>query len=106
MFTTMLKVNVASGKQKEALEILQSVGKALTLKHDFVSSTAYKLYGEDNTILYIEQWKTKEALYRHIQSDLYRRILTVMELAKEPPDISFSEFEEGLELIQALREAK
>ena len=78
----------------------------MALKHGSVCSRVYKSYGDDDSILYIEQWKTKEALYRHIQSDLYRRILTVMELAKEAPDISFSEFEEGLELIQALREAK
>ena len=66
----------------------------------------YKQYGDEETILYTESWKKKDALYHHIGSDLYRRILNVMELASETPDIRFYQFEktEGIELVFNLRE--
>lgn len=78
----------------------------MRIKHDCAGGRVYESYGEENCILYLEEWKTKEALYRHIQSDLYRRILSVMELAEETPCVEFHEFNEmqGMELIISLRQ--
>lgn len=106
MITSILMLKVPQEKQGEALDILQSVSNLASLKRDSVSSRVYESRAEEGTILYIEEWKNQEALHQHIQSDLYRRVLTVMDLASEPPNIRFCNFEQGLELIQSLRQEK
>jgi quinol monooxygenase YgiN len=57
------------------------------------------------TILYLERWDSKAALDRHIRSNIYIRILHAMDLADEPPEISFYEVfgETGLEVVHELR---
>ena len=62
--------------------------------------------GNVNAIVYLEMWGSRQALHRHIRSGLYIRILHAIDLASQPPEISFYEIfgQEGLELVQALRE--
>jgi quinol monooxygenase YgiN len=66
------------------------------------------IHEEDNnqrSIIYMEQWESKEALQQHIQSNIYLMILNAMELAAEVPEIHFYNVLEtmGLEFIAALR---
>jgi len=106
MIEAMLRVKALPGKRKEALEILRSLQKPLKLKHDCMECEIYESYGEVDWILYLEKWRTKEAMFRHIQSDLYRRLLSVMDLTEESPQLSFQELGEakGMELVVELRE--
>src|SRR5262245_33044671 len=107
MVLAMLRIKPLSGKKKEALEILQSMKEPLRLKHGCIGSQVYESHSEEDRILYLEYWNSKEYFHRHIQSDLYLRVLTVMELSQETPVIEFHEFSaaQGMELIQALRQA-
>lgn len=56
-------------------------------------------------ILYIEQWRSKEEFYRHIQSDAYMRLLAAMDLATRVPKVGFYTASEptGIELVRDLR---
>jgi quinol monooxygenase YgiN len=67
----------------------------------------YTNQGEAQTILYLEQWQSRESLDRHIRSELYFRVLSAMELATEAPEIYFHEVSDtrGLEYVEALRTA-
>lgn len=58
-----------------------------------------------NHIRYAEQWESEEALYEHIRSDLYRRLLAAMELSKHPPEVTFYYCSQtkGLEVVEAAR---
>ena len=58
-------------------------------------------------ILYMEQWKSREAFYDHIRSNSYMSILTAMDLSGSIPGITFIEADEtnGMELIHSLRAA-
>ena len=65
----------------------------------------YEEHNNQCSIFYVEQGESKEHLDRHIQSNLYCRIITAMELAREAPKIYFHEVSKtmGIELIEALR---
>ncbi len=56
-------------------------------------------------ILYLEKWQSEEEIDRHIQSDLYLRILNTLDLCRERPDTCFHEVSDikGVERIAALR---
>ncbi len=57
------------------------------------------------SILIVERWRSEEDLKRHIQSDAYLKILGLVELSREPPEIHFYRVVEssGLELVEKLR---
>jgi quinol monooxygenase YgiN len=103
MIIALLKMNPEQGKRQEVVAIFRSLGGPLRVRQDCLACEVYEaLEGE---ILYLEQWRSAEALHRHIQSALYMRILTAMELAAEAPEIHFHEVagSKGMELIEALR---
>lgn len=56
-------------------------------------------------LYYLEQWESEDALYAHLSSDLYRRVLAALELSKRAPEVRFyyAEKEKGFELIEAVR---
>lgn len=56
-------------------------------------------------IAYEEVWQNKKTFHEHIRSDLYRNILTAMDLSKKPPEVRISRIStnKGMELIQGER---
>ncbi len=89
------------------LDILRSVIGPTRVKSGCMDCAVYTDQGEGQTILYLEQWQSRESLDSHIRSELYFRVLSAMELADEPPEIYFHEVSEtrGFEYIEALRTA-
>ncbi len=107
MFLSFAKINPLPGKQQVVLDILRSVIGQTRVKSGCIDCAVYTNQGEGQTILYLEQWQSQEPLDRHIQSELYFRVLSAMELADEPPEIYFHEVSEtrGFEYIKVLRTA-
>ncbi len=63
---------------------------------------------DEGAIFSLEKWQSAEALYRHILSSLYSRVLEAMELSREPPEVSFLKIAniKGMELIEGLRKVE
>lgn len=55
--------------------------------------------------MYMERWDSEPELHRHIQSDLYSRVLAAAELSHTPPEFNFHyvNTSRGMDLIAALR---
>jgi quinol monooxygenase YgiN len=62
---------------------------------------------EPHAIYYEAQWKAQEDLLRHVRSENYKRILSLMELGDAPPLIEFHTVAEtrGFDLIERARNA-
>jgi quinol monooxygenase YgiN len=106
MFLSLIRIVPIPEKQDKILEMLVSVARHAKLIHGCTGGTVCEERGNGNAILYLESWGSREALQRHVRSGLYIRVLHAMDLASEPPDISFYEIsgEKGMELIRELRE--
>jgi quinol monooxygenase YgiN len=107
MILSFVKINPLPGKEQVVLDILRSVIGTTRLKSGCMDCAAYTDQGEVLAILYFEQWESRETLDRHIQSELYFRVLSAMELANEAPEIYFHEVSDtrGLEYVESLRTA-
>ena len=107
MILSFLKINPLPGKQQVVLDILRSVIAPTRLKSGCMDCAVYTNQGEGQMIFYLEQWQSREHLERHIRSELYFRVLSAMELAREAPEIYFHEVSNtrGLEYVEALRTA-
>jgi quinol monooxygenase YgiN len=105
MITANIRIDSMPGKQQAIIEVLVSVQTMTRLKPGCISSMIYEEYGNGQEILYMERWQTKEDLQRHIQSNLYLRVLNAIELANQSPEIIFYDSSEtkGIELIEAIR---
>jgi quinol monooxygenase YgiN len=51
-------------------------------------------------------WRTEEDLTQHVRSDVYKKLLFLMEMGAEPPTIEFHEVVQtrGLEFIEVARQ--
>ena len=101
----MLKINPSPSKRRELLEILRSGIGPISVQPGCLACGIYEGSGDDQTVLYLEQWDSLEALHRHIQSASYVNILAAMELSLTQPEIRFYETSQmwGMELVESLR---
>jgi quinol monooxygenase YgiN len=58
----------------------------------------------DDSLLLLEKWQSREDLDRHIKSEEFRKVMVAMDLACEQPKISFMEADspEGMELVERI----
>ena len=73
-------------KQSEALEILGSTIEETLFDPGCISCRLYHGVEDALTIMIEELWTSEEELQHHLQSDNYRKILLVVEMAAEPPE--------------------
>jgi len=59
----------------------------------------------EHGLLFTTHWETQEDTDRYLRSELYRAVLLAVELASEPPKISFNTISEtrGLEYVSQVR---
>ena len=92
-------------KQSEALEILGSVTARIQADTRCLGTGLYRCLDDAGTIMLEELWQSPEGILQHLRSDDYRRILLVLEMAEEPPDIRFDTIAQssGIEVIRKAR---
>ncbi len=103
MIISTIRINAAPARKKEILEILYSVKGPTEGQPGCLSSNIYQNLLANHQITYVEVWKTKAGLFKHIRSPLYRSILAAIDMSCEVPDIQFSSVSnvDGMELIKA-----
>lgn len=105
MVVSLIELTSNLRNRAEILELLRYCVDGLQTKPGCLGSGIYESSDQNETILYLERWKSVEELHRHIQSSLYRGVLTAMDLASSPPSVSYYEVSEtkSMELIAELR---
>ena len=85
----------------EALHVLRSLKGPVRSQPGCTRTLLMRDICDDRVLTWISRWESREALDRHIRSRHFRRILAVMEIGAEPPDIEFESPNErwGLDLI-------
>ena len=76
-------------RQSEAIQILDSVREQIQFDPSCLSSRLYRCVDEIRAIMVEELWENGEEIRRHLRSDVYRRVLLVIEMAEEQPEIRF-----------------
>lgn len=100
-----IRMIIPLNKQSEALEILSTIKAQVQFEPHCISSQLYRSADEEKTIMIEELWKSHKDMLPHLQSDVYQRILFVIEMAEEPPDIRFETIAHlgGIEVIKSAR---
>ena len=100
-----IRMLIPLDKHNEALEILGRVAHQIRFEPRCLSSRLYRGVDDVRAIMLEEFWEGGRRMLQHLKSDAYRRILLVIEMAEEPPDIRFDLIAEsgGVEVIENAR---
>ena len=92
-------------KQGDALEILGSLTEQVQFEPGCISCRLYRSVDDGDVIMIEELWLSSTDMQRHLRSDKYHKILLVVEMAAEPPEIRFDSIahSSGLETIEKVR---
>lgn len=105
MINVSLKISIPDEKSTDFLETMDFLHSQTCSYPGCVSCHVYKDTRHEDTFFVVEEWETSEALARYIRSSIYGKVLSVMELSAEVPEIKFSSIagERGMDLIEELR---
>ncbi len=105
MVRSTIRMLIPLEKQSEALEILGSIIEQTQFEPGCISCRIYQGVEEARAILLEEFWTNDVDLQHHLRSEKYRKILLVVEMAAEPPEIRFDSIahSSGVETIEHAR---
>ncbi len=105
MVRSTIRMLIPLEKQSEALEILGSMIEQTQFEPGCVSCRIYRGVEDARAIMLEELWMSEEDVQHHLRSDKYHKILLVVEMAAEPPEIRFDTITHsaGVETIEQAR---
>ncbi|MEX1301381.1 MAG: antibiotic biosynthesis monooxygenase family protein [Desulfotignum sp.] len=77
-------------RETEALEILSSMIEQIKVEPGCIDCRLYRGIQSPHTVLFEQSWDREEDLLQHLRSDRYAKILLVLEMAMEPPEVRFN----------------
>ncbi len=105
MIRFAIRMLIPLEKQSEALEILGAMIEEIQFEAGCVSCRLYRCVKDKRAIMLEGFWSCEEDVRRHLRSKKFSRILLVMEMASEFPEIRFDMLSEtsGVETIENAR---
>jgi quinol monooxygenase YgiN len=108
MLRSTIRMIIPPEKHCDAIETLASVSEQTQFEPGCVSSRLYQDLNDERITLLEELWLRIEDLQHHLRSEKYRKILLVIEMAIEPPEIRFETIAQtsGMETIEQARNSR
>jgi quinol monooxygenase YgiN len=105
MIRSSIRMLIPFEKQYEALRILGSMIEEIQFEPGCIGCYLYKGVEDDRVIMLEELWVAEEDARRHMQSKKYSKILLVIEMALEFPEVRFDLISQtrGFEIIENTR---
>lgn len=105
MIIEILRISVPSGKGQELGKALSSSVGPIQVQPGCLSCTLCEAWPGQDELQLEARWDSDENLMRHLQSDIYKRLLLLMELSPAPPVVEFFTVVQfrGLDLVRAAR---
>jgi len=90
------------------LRTLRSIAKTTAARRGCTTVRIVQDVENASAITWIEEWESEGALAQHINSDEYRKLLTVMDMSMSAPEIRFHTVTRtaGMELIASQRQPR
>jgi len=105
MIMSILKVAISPEEQHKVLETLRYVNGPIRVKPGFINCRVLKDLENSDSLTIIEEWESREDLYRHIRSEDYRATLALMDMSSKPLDLQFNSVSQfgGLDTVHEIR---
>ena len=105
MILSTLQIVVSTLKREEALEILHMYEGPTCHQPGCISCQGFQVLDKENSFVLIEKWISQAYLDKHICSSAYRKVIALMDISSEPPEIKYHTIwnSAGMELLEKLR---
>ena len=102
MVITILHLKAAPEKRLNIIKTIHAMIGPTKAQSGCLHCELFGSTQNDDNLILLEKWESKETLNQHIKSDEFRKVLAAMDAACEPPTINFYEIEAdaGLELVE------
>lgn len=89
MILATLRMIVRPERRVDLLEAMRGMLEPARVERGCLSYRLYEEVENRNAFLLLEEWATPEDLEKHISTDNQRRLLSLMDLLSEQPDLRF-----------------
>ncbi len=105
MILATVRMAIPPKRRGEVSKTLKSMVRETMIEPGCLSSRLYHDENEESVFVCEQVWRNQDDLNLYLRSEDYRRMLLVMELAGEPPEIKFQTISEpaGIEVIEKAR---
>lgn len=105
MIIELVGISVAHGKRRELGKALVSLVGPIQVQPGCLSCRLFQEWPDKDKLQMEARWDNEECLVRHLQSDVYKKLLLLMELGATAPEVEFFEVLEfrGLDLVETAR---
>jgi quinol monooxygenase YgiN len=105
MYISMVRIYPSPGCTQAVVNILNTLMGPFAANANCLGCLITVEAEENGVVCYTEQWRTRDALDRHLRSLLFNRVLEAMECSRQQPEVDFYEVTGvgGLELVAHAR---
>ncbi len=105
MITATLQMTAIPERRDEILQAIRWLAGPARVEPGRAGCRILQDLDDEDVLVLVEEWTSREGLERRLRSDEYRQLLTLVELSARPPEIRFDTVarSEGLELVAAAR---
>jgi quinol monooxygenase YgiN len=102
-----LKMIVRPEKRGDLIETMRGMLEPARVERGCLSYRLYEDVENRNAFVLLEEWATQEDLERHISKDNQRRLLALMDLLSEQPELRYNTVSHtaGMDLIENVLKA-
>ncbi|MDT8441176.1 MAG: putative quinol monooxygenase [Desulfuromonadales bacterium] len=102
MIDATIKITVPPEKLKELLQTFRASLEPIRQEQGCLSCNCYVDIEAENTLLFREEWHTREDLETHVRSVIFRALVGAMSLLDSPPEIRLNTIaaSDGMEAIR------
>ena len=108
MFVVYLNLTVSSVNRAKVINAVRSMTGTILVQPGCSKFGLYCDVENDDALILVQQWDSREALQEHIRSDDFRIILSLMDLAEKSPELAIHDVSNtaGLDLVEQLRKVQ
>ncbi|MCF8024321.1 MAG: antibiotic biosynthesis monooxygenase [Desulfobacteraceae bacterium] len=105
MIVFTLLIEVPPEQKANTVDLFESVAGIISVQPGNESINMYYQMYHQNELLLVSKWKSFEYLEHHIQSEPFRKILAMIDLAIKEPEVKFYNVSStrGFELIEKIK---
>lgn len=105
MYLSVIKIYPPPSRKNAVIDVLVRMKYPNENDINCLGSSVSVESGKGGAVCYMERWRTRDALDRHLRSSWYCRVLETMECSRQSPEIEFFEVTNigGLDVVELAR---
>jgi len=105
MIRAEMKVIASESRVDEILRTLKWLMGQLEAEPGLEEVDLYRSVVQETKLVLVQRWRSREDLVRYMRSEEFVRLLEILDISEEPPELRFETVSErrGLEFVEEVR---